>query len=439
MQFLCYTLIKRNSFSVMPNTRRVTFRLYPTRQQEKTLHTWRRMHCELYNAAIANRRTRYEKFGRSVGYLEQQNCLPAFKEVWPEYKPLGSHALQATLKRVDFAFQRFFRRLGGRPKFKSSRYYRGWTYPCKSGWSALTNGKHGHLKLSNLGTLKMRGQTRTWGTPTTCTIIWTGGKWYASMTVDCLPVRQTGTGAIGLDFGCKTAVADSNGETIQIPENLKQLDRKIRSCSKAKRRKQRPNHQKKVKGSRRWKKATSQVSKLKRQQKHIRHDWVHQTAAQIVRDNSLVATEKLNLKGMTRKAKKGSKRKRQKTGLNRSILTVGMGMLRSAIEYKVSEANGLFVEVPTQKVKPSQTCPNCGHQQKKTLEQRVHNCQQCGYQADRDVAASQVMLNWARGREPTSLDDDGTSASTSPTYCGGMHKLGQVKRQKLTLLRSKGE
>ena len=319
----------------MANTRRVTFRLYPTRQQEKILHQWRRMHCELYNAAVANRRTQYERFGRSVDYLEQQNCLPEFKEVWSEYKPLGSDALQATLKRVDFAFQRFFRRLGGRPKFKSSRYYRGWTYPCKSGWSALTNGKHGHLKLSNLGTLKMRGKARTWGTPTTCTIIWTAGKWYASITVNCLPVRATGTSAVGLDFGCQTAVADSNGGKIQIPERLKQLDRKIRESSKAKRRKKSPNRQKKQKGSRRWKKAQKKVSKLKRQQKHIRHDWVHQTAAQIVRAHSLVATEKLNLKGMTRKAKKGSKRKQQKTGLNRFILTVGMGMLRSAIEYKI--------------------------------------------------------------------------------------------------------
>ena len=158
-----------------------------------------------------------------------------------------------------------------------------------------------------------------------------------------------------------------------------------------------------------------------------------------VRDNSLVATEKLNLKGMTRKSKKGSQRKRQKTGLNRSILRVGMGMLRSAIEYKVLESDGRFVEVPTQKVKPSQTCPNCGHQQKKTLSQRVHHCQECGYRADRDVAAAQVMLNWARGREPASLDADGASSGTFPTYCGGMYKLGQLKRRKLTPLRSRSE
>lgn len=36
--------------------------------------------------------------------------------------------------------------------------------------------------------------------------------------------------------------------------------------------------------------------------------------------------QELNVLGMTRKAKKGSKRKVQKTGLNRSMLDVGIGV-----------------------------------------------------------------------------------------------------------------
>ena len=56
-----------------------------------------------------------------------------------------------------------------------------------------------------------------------------------------------------------------------------------------------------------------------------RKDWQHQLASEIVSSNSFVATEKLNLKNLTRKAKKGSKRKAQKTGLNRNLLDVGIG------------------------------------------------------------------------------------------------------------------
>ncbi len=81
-------------------TRRITYRLYPSAKSERKLHWARKMHCDLYNAAMANRRTQYQRFGHSVDYFEQQNSLPAFKKVWPEYKELGSHTLRS-LSHVD--------------------------------------------------------------------------------------------------------------------------------------------------------------------------------------------------------------------------------------------------------------------------------------------------------------------------------------------------
>jgi putative transposase len=270
---------------LMVTTRRITFNLYPNRQQEKTLHYWRKLHCALYNAAVYNRKTQYQKFGHSVNYLEQQNCLPEFKEVWTEYKPLGSHALQATLKRVDFAFNRFFKGLGGYPKFKASRRYTGWTYPCKAGWKAETDseakpcprasGKNGHLNITNLGRIQMRGQARTWGIPTTCTIIFRNGKWFASITVQCQPVRETGTASIGIDLGCKDAVTLSTGEKIAKPDFIKKGQQKVKVASKKLRRKRSPNRNKKVKGSRRWKRERQQVSKLQRKVARQREDWLH--------------------------------------------------------------------------------------------------------------------------------------------------------------------
>lgn len=83
-------------------TRRVTFRLYPTPAQEQKLYWARKMHKELYNSALSNRKTQYQKFGNKVDYYQQQGSLPAFKEVWTEYKLLNAGSLQATLKRTDF-------------------------------------------------------------------------------------------------------------------------------------------------------------------------------------------------------------------------------------------------------------------------------------------------------------------------------------------------
>lgn len=389
-------------------TKRITFRLYPSKAQANKMHYWRRLHKDLYNSCVEHRRTSYKKFGKSVDYFYQQNCLPDFKEVWVEYQELGSHALQDTVKRVDFAFKRFFKLKSGYPKFKSSRYYKGWTYPCNSGWKACTNGKNGYLKISNLGNIPMRGQARDWGKTKTCTIIFKQGKWYASITVDCVPSRpQTDTGAIGLDFGTHHAIADSNGNVVENPRFVKTAQTKINKIAKTSRRKRPPT--KGVKASRRWKKVNKAVAKIQSKVARQRQDWQHKVSTQIVSCNSLVATEKLNLKGMTRSS--SGKRKHQKSGLNRSLLDVGIGNLKDLIKYKVTEAGGFYIEVPTTKIKPSQTCPNCGHQKKKTLAERVHYCEKCSYQCDRDVAAAMVMLNYARGMERASTGADESTST----------------------------
>ena len=421
-------------------TRRATFRLYPTATQEKQLYGWRRLYAYLFNAAISHRKTQYEKFGLTVDYFQQQNSLPAFKEVWPEYRELGSHALQATLKRVDLAYQRFFKGLGGYPKFKSIRHYGGWTYPDKAGWKAHTIGDSGNLELSNLGQLQMRGKAKVWGTPTTCTIVHRHGNWYASITINCEPKpRELGIGAIGIDLGIKVAAAiwdSEKGSFIENPRWLQQTLPKIRKASRDKRRKRASNRKKRSKASRRYKTAQKKVSRLYHKAANQRQNWIHHQAAQITSGDSLVATEKLEVSKMTRKANKASKRKRQKTGLNRSILDVGWSQLTSAINYKLEEGGGIFVEVPTRVVKPSQRCPRCLDVKPKTLDERIHHCKVCNYIQDRDLASAEVMLAWAIGSGAfgTSVLRRGASSSTKPTKerkdCGSMRQLGAKKRQK---------
>ncbi|WP_448267256.1 RNA-guided endonuclease InsQ/TnpB family protein [Nostoc sp. DSM 114159] len=419
----------------------MTFRLYPNEQIERFLRYHRKLHKDLYNAAVNNRFTQYQKFNHKVDYFEQQNCLPAFKDVWIEYKEINSQALQATLKRVDFAFERWFKGLGKRPKFKSIRHYSGWSYPAKSGYSVESNGENGYLILSKIGRIQMRGLALYWGVPTTCTIVYRNGKWYASITVEVLAQvlkpEILPIGAIGIDLGCNSALSITDGENhqqINAPKFLRNAEHLIKKASKDKRRKRAPNKNKKIKASRRFKKAQAKVSKLYRKVANQRQDWVHQVAADIVSGNSFVATETLVVKNMTSKAKIG-KRKKQKAGLNKSILDVGFGILRSTIKYKVEQIGGVFVEVPTKKVKPSQTCPKCGHQHKKTLDIRVHKCCVCGYIQDRDIAAAEVMLYWSKGTLPglgTSLADAESSGSTSRTRktAGSMKQLGAMKRQK---------
>lgn len=230
---------------------------------------------------------------------------------------------------------------------------------------------------------------------------------------------------LGLDIGCLTAVAMSDGTKVDNPRYLVTAQKDINKVSKRLRRKRSPQ-KRKVKASRRWKKTRKKVSILQNKVANRRQNWVHQVATDIVSNNSLVATEELAVKNMTAKAKKG-KRKRQKAGLNRSILDVGFGMLRSAIKYKVIEAGGVFANIPTRKVKPSQTYPQCGSQKPKSLDERIHQCD-CGCTLDRDVAAAQVCLNYALGAGTVLTDVDVEPLPKSPKRCGGFRQVRQVKR-----------
>ena len=48
------------------------------------------------------------------------------------------------------------------------------------------------------------------------------------------------------------------------------------------------------------------------------------------------------------------------------------------IRYKALDAGIEFIEVSTQKHKPSQTCPVCMTEKKKLLSERLHECKACG-------------------------------------------------------------
>ena len=129
--------------------------------------------------------------------------------------------------------------------------------------------------------------------------------------------------------------------------------------------------------------------------------------------------------------RKGKKQKRQKAGLNRSMLDVGFGMIGQMLAYKQVEAGGFYVESPTKSLKPTQRCAKCWKLTPKTLADRVHICSNpaCQHTEDRDINAAQVNLIWARGLEQASL----VVESPSSTSCGSMKQLGALKRQKLAL------
>jgi putative transposase len=64
---------------------------------------------------------------------------------------------------------------------------------------------------------------------------------------------QLGTGAVGIDIGCKSALAVTDGEIhelVEAPKFLRNAERQIKKASKSKRRRRSPNRKSKTKASR---------------------------------------------------------------------------------------------------------------------------------------------------------------------------------------------
>ena len=104
------------------------FRLYPTKKQQAMLCEWLALCCEVYNAALQERRDAYRMAGVSLGLAHQCEELPACKQVRPELAQVNSQVLQDAVKRVDLAFAAFFRRCAageqpGYPRFRSRLRY----------------------------------------------------------------------------------------------------------------------------------------------------------------------------------------------------------------------------------------------------------------------------------------------------------------------------
>ena len=394
--------------------RKVTYRLYPTSSQESTMLRILRLHQQLYNAALEHRIGAYRSQKHSITCFEQNKELTLVRFEFPEYAALNAQSMQVTMKRLDLAFKSFFRRIkegaskAGFPRFKSIDRYPGWGYATHGdGWRLLAGEgmKHGHLRLSGIGHVKMRGTARTLGSPKTLEIQYKQGCWYASVTIDCEPKRASGKKAIGIDWGLETfaTLADANGQCTAIAnprfikKALKRLKSKQRVLSKKKR------------GSEHRAAARRKVAKLHGKISNQRKEFLHQTTARLVRESGLIATEKLNVKGMS--AGGGEYKK----GLNREILSAAPSAFHQMLKCKAEEAGIEYIEIDTRKIKPSQTCHGCGRQEKKSLATRMHVCT-CGIVCTRDENAARVILNWAlfgnaTGREPAGCGEEALVSS----------------------------
>ena len=351
------------------------FRIFPSKAQTTKLVNTLDLCRDLFNASLQERRDAYRLNRISLNYYDQANQLKEIKETNPEYKDVHSQISQDVLKRVDKAFQNFFRRVkqksgkAGFPRFQNKQRYNSFTF-AQSGFS-LTDSR---LTLSKIGKVKIKLHRAIVGKIKTLTVSRDScGKWFACFSVETAKeILEPTNKSIGIDAGITTFLTLSDGVEIDNPRFLK-TDEKILTTAQRRLSKQ-------PKGSKERYAKRKIVAKIHNRIKNRRSNFAHQVSRFLVNSYDVIVFEDLNVKGMMKNH-----------CLARSIADVSWNQLISFTKYKAENADRKMIQIRPNFT--SQDCSNCGNRQKMPLDVRLYECSNCHISIGRDLNASLNILS----------------------------------------------
>jgi len=359
---------------------RYQYRIYPTDQQRRDLAKVFGCCRVVWNDALALIKSlpKGEKWP-SLADL-QKRCITQAKKVegreW--LAEVSNIPLQQSIQDLGTAFKNFFESRNGKrkgqrvgfPQFKkkvnqqSARFTRG-------GFSIKGN----KVYLAKIGKVKTIWSRPLPSKPSSVTVIKDcAGRYFISFVVEIQPVSiEPKSQGVGVDLGLETLATLSTGEKVKAP-NTRALDRKIR---KGKRKLARA-----MKGSKRRERLRIAIARMEAKQRDIRRDFNQKLATRLVRENSVVVLEDLNVSGMMKNRK-----------LARAIGRAGWRPIRTMCEAK----SGMIAEREVRTIHrwepTSQMCSCCGYRWGKLdLSVRSVLCLNCGTEHDRDVNAGANIL-----------------------------------------------
>ena len=371
------------------------YKLKLSKLQSQRLEQWLGVTRLVYNTALSVKIDAYQKLGKTVTRFDLQKELPEIKKEFDWIKDVNSQSLQCVLKRspgdpVDNTYQSFFRG-GGFPKFAKKSKWKSIEFPQNV---VVESNK---IWLPKLGYVNYHKSRDLSGIIRSTIVTKEIDGWYIGLSCGCernvlvSSDNQRGRPAVGIDVGVAHFFVTSDG---QLEENSQWLNTYTRELRLAQR-----SVARKKKGSANRCKAVHKLRQLHSKINHCRKNKLHELSTELVLSNDLIAVENLKLKNMTKSAKgtidSPGKNVAQKSGLNKSMLDLGIGMFFNMIEYKAEYYGRDFVKVDPKYT--SQTCHKCNHRSKenrKTQSQFV--CVKCGHTANADYNAAANILQAGR-------------------------------------------
>jgi transposase len=275
-----------------------------------------------------------------------------------------SHTVQGILAQAHTAWVRCFKKMGGKPKLKGQRNkLNSIPFP-----DPVRAPEGNYIKLPGLGKIRFHKQELPAGKIKCGRLVKRASGWSLCVFIDAdrEPIEgSTGT-AVGIDPGFKDLITLSNGEKVNHPKELQELLARLGQAQRG--------------GNKKL------VARIHERIKNQRKDRNHKLSLRLVKDYSVIALSKDNVKGMARV-------------YGKSVASSGIAQLRSMLDYK-SRAGGVrYLEVNSRN--STRICSACGSltgpEGRAGLKVREWACIECGTQHDRDINAAINTLTAAVG------------------------------------------
>jgi len=348
------------------------FRIYPSKEQEVLLAKHFGANRFVFNHYLNKRKENYLEDKKSLNYYDNANDLTQLKKdenyIW--LKEINSQSLQSSLRNLDTAYNKFFRKQTKFPRFKSKYDRQSFKIPQNvlivENKLTIPKFKEG-IKINLHREIEGKIIFATISKSTT-------GNYYVSLTCEVQhePFEKTGS-KVGIDTGIKDLAILSDGTTY---ENIRSLKTKLKKLKYNQR-----QLSKKVKGSSSRNKQRKNIAIVHEKITNVRKDYLHKVSTEIIKNHDVICIEDLAVKNIMKNHK-----------LAQAMSDVSLGTFYSMLEYKSKWNDKTIIKID-RFFPSSKMCSNCGWiNQDLTLNIREWSCPSCDEKHDRDFNASKNIL-----------------------------------------------
>ena len=371
--------------------------IFPTTEQKNKINRTIGVCRFVYNFYLAHNKKIYEQENRFVSGYEfsiwlNNDYIPNNPEFsW--IKEVSSKAVKQSIINAQKAFQNFFDKKAGFPKWKRKSNSDVKMYFVKTNKKAMIYCERHRIKIPTLGWVRLKEKgyiptSKDGYVIKSGTVSYKTGRYYVSVLIE-MPENEKSVlndFGIGVDLGVKDFAICSDGKiykNINKSSRIQKLEKKLkREKRRLSRKYESPKKSKNnLKGEatrQNIRKQTLKVQKLHQKLDCIRTDYINKVISELVKTKPMwITLENLNIRGMMKNRH-----------LSKAVAQQKFFEFRTKLTAKCKEY-GIELRLFDRFYPSSKLCHNCDCVKSDLkLSDRIYICSRCGYTIDRDFNAS---------------------------------------------------